>query len=175
MSDETKSDDAREHQITVEQAVRLKNDINKSITYGPGLNAREVVTLKTVSAEQWNTVRRDYDQWARKTQVFNRFSLLIIAVAGVYACIHYVKAEGWVGWAGWAAGMVALYAVGALFKREGHRDGYLEGYDTGFSEGVDKAFGIDGKEAADIQDRAVDMQIDESLIKAFDEKKEQHG
>ena len=101
MSDEETSKDAGEHNITVEQAYRLKNDINKSITYGLGLNAREVIALKTLSSEQWTKARRNYDKWVNKMQVFNSVVLLVIAAACLYARIHFVKMKNWVGWAGW--------------------------------------------------------------------------
>ena len=42
----------------------------------------------------------------------------------------------------------------------------------GFEGGINKAYGIDEKEAMDIHDRAIDMQFDERVIKAFDEKKQ---
>ncbi len=59
----------------------------------------------------------------------------------------------------------------ALFKKLGHREGYAEGYRDGYGEGIDKAFGIDDEEAGDIEDRALEMELDERLIKKWDEMK----
>ena len=53
-----------------------------------------------------------------------------VAAGGGFACIQYTTRKGWVGWAAIAAGMVAFYAVAALFRREGHREGYMDGYDA---------------------------------------------
>jgi hypothetical protein len=156
--------------LTVEEAVRLKDSINKSITYGPGLNAGQVEALKTLS-EQWASVRRDYDEWAKRTRGRN-FVLLIIGLACLYACDHYLAWKGWIGWAALIAGIIAVCVFGALFRREGHRDGYVDGYEAGFSDGIDRAYGIDEKEAMDIHNRAIDMQLDEGIIKSFDIKRQ---
>lgn len=160
-----------EGELTVEQGYRLKQKIEKSITYGPGLNAREVESLKRLGADHWAKVRREYDEWIKGMQVYGNVLLMIVAAVGGFVCIRYTTRKGWVGWAAITAGMLAFYAVASLFRREGHREGYMDGYDSGFSEGINKAYGIDEKEAMDIHDRAIDMQFDERVIKAFNEKK----
>src|SRR5436309_2781386 len=136
MSNDPMDNSTAEHQTTVEGAYRLKDSINRSITYGPGLNARGVLELKKLSAEQWAKVRSDYRDWAKRMQVFNNVVLLVIVVAGFFACVHYLKWNGWISWAAFAAGVMALCAVGTLFNRVGHREGYLDGYEAGFSDGI---------------------------------------
>ena len=119
-------------ELTVQQGYRLKQKIEESITYGPGLNAREVESLKRLSADQWSKIRREYDEWIKGMQTCSNMLLIVVAAAGGFVCIRYTTRKGWLGWAAITAGMLAFYAVAALFKREGHREGYMDGYDAGF-------------------------------------------
>ena len=38
--------------------------------------------------------------------------------------------------------MIAFWSQAAIFRREGHRKGYLDGHESGFAEGVNRALGI---------------------------------
>jgi hypothetical protein len=159
--------------VSVEEAYRLMDRINNSITYGPGLNARQVAELERLTAEQWAKVRQDYDEWSKQMQSCKNWVLLAIALSSGYAFVHYLNWKGWIGWAAIAAGVLALYAAGSMFRRDGHREGYFDGYEAGFSAGVNKAYGIDEKEAQDISERATDMEFNELVVNAFDRKKQE--
>lgn len=154
--------------VSAKEAYRLKHEINKTITYGPGLNAQEVAGLQQLDAKQWKTVSREYDNWARQGRWFNTVVLRVVGVVGGVGFVSYFQPKGWVGWAVWVGGAAALFCLVVLVEREQHREGYMDGYDAGFSDGINKAFGIDEKEAKDIHDRAIEMEIDEGVLKAFD-------
>jgi len=49
---------------------------------------------------------------------------------------------------------------------------YVRGYQSGHEGGVHKALGITGEDASDIRERAVEMEMDEMLIKKMDARKE---
>jgi len=162
MSEEQDKDNAS---MTVEQAVRLKQELNQSITYGrSNLNARQVTELQKIDAAQWAKIRREYDQWIKQMQT-NPLILFAITAAGVAAWFYF---KNWVG----AIGVVcAILAGGNLFKREGHREGYIDGYDAGFEGGFNRALGISDKEAIEIGERATEMKIDDLSVAAFDKQK----
>ena len=95
-------------EFRVEQGYRLKHEIEKAITYGPGLNAHEVESLKRLSADQWSRIRREYDEWIKGMQVCGNVLLMIVAAVGGFVCIRYTTRKGWVGWAAITAGMLAF-------------------------------------------------------------------
>lgn len=51
------------------------------------------------------------------------------------------------------------------------REGYVDGHDAGFESGINRALGISDKEALEIHEMSTEMQIDEYIVAAFDEKK----
>src|SRR5260370_35698041 len=152
--------------MSLEQLVRLKKDVNESITFGnSGLNARQVTELQRMDATQWAKVRSDYREWAKSMRVLNVPVLLAIAGSGI-ALRFYFK-----NWIGIAGAVCAIYAVGEIFKREGHREGYVDGYDAGFEGGFNRALGISDKEALEIHEKATEMKIDDISVAAFDKQK----
>jgi hypothetical protein len=150
--------------LTVEQAIRLKHKIAKSITYGPGLNSRQILDLQKLDREKWAKVRRDYDEWHKSTKM--QLFLLAVAIVSAFGAYRYK------GWVSIIAFLIAFYSVGALFKRDGHREGYFEGYEAGYEEGIFHSFGIDDNEATEVHKMAVDMEIDEMVIEGFDKRRQ---
>ena len=162
---EEQSKDAANTDMSVEQLVRLKQELNQSITYGrSNLNARQVTELQKIDAAQWAKIRRDYDEWIKHMQT-NPLILFAIAVAGGGARFYF---KHWIGTIGLVC---AILAGGHLFKREGHREGYTDGYDAGFEGGLNRALGINEKEATEIHERATEMKIDDLSVAAFDKQK----
>jgi hypothetical protein len=151
--------------LTVEQLVRLKKDLNESITCGrSNLNARQVTELQKIDAAQWAKIRREYDEWYKRMHA-NPLILFAIVVAGIAAWFYF---KNWIG----VIGLVcAIAAGGNLFKREGHREGYIDGYDAGFEGGFNRALGISDKEVMEIHERATEMKIDDMSVAAFDKRK----
>jgi hypothetical protein len=151
--------------MTVEQAVRLKKELNQSITYGrSNLNARQVTELQKIDAAQWARVRRDYAEWIKRIRVS---ALVPIAIALMGAAM-WLYFRNWIGLIGL---ICAIYALGELFKREGHREGYIDGYDAGFKGGFNRALGISDKESAEIHEKDTEMKIDDMNVAAFDKHK----
>jgi len=162
MSEEQNKDAAN---MSLEQMVRLKKELNQSITYGrSNLNARQVTELQAIDAAQWAKIRRDYAEWIKRMRV-NVMVPSAIAVVGVSAWLYL---RNWIGFIG---AVCAIYAVGELFKREGHREGYMDGYDAGFEGGFNRALGITDKEAAEIHEKDTEMKIDDMNVAAFDKQK----
>jgi hypothetical protein len=162
MSEEQNKDAAN---MTVEQAIRLKKELNQAITYGrSNLNARQVTELQKIDAAQWAKIRREYDEWYKRMQT-NPLILFAIAAAGVAAWFYF---KNWIG----TIGLVCAILVGGnLFKREGHREGYIDGYDAGFEGGFNRALGISDKETTEIHERDTEMKIDDMSVAAFDKQK----
>jgi len=80
--------------MTVEQAVRLKKELNQSITYGrSNLNARQVTELQKIDAAQWAKVRRDYAEWIKRIRVS---ALVPIAIALMGAAM-WLYFRNWIG------------------------------------------------------------------------------
>jgi hypothetical protein len=160
--EEPKSADA----VSLEQLVRLKKDVNESITFGnSGLNARQVTELQQMDADQWAKVRSDYREWAKSMRVLNNLVLLVLAGVGIVLWFYF---KNWIGIAG-AVG--AVYAVAEVFKRAGHREGYVDGFDAGFEGGFNRALEISDKEALEIHEKATEMKIDDISVAAFDKQK----
>jgi hypothetical protein len=152
--------------MSVEQLVRLKKELNQSITYGnSSLNARQVTELRRIDATQWAKIRRDYHEWAKKMRVLNTPTLLAVVVGGIVLWFYF---KNWIGIAGVVCG---IYAAAEIFKREGHREGYVDGYDAGFECGFNRALGISDKEAIEIHEKATEMKIDDISVAAFDKQK----
>jgi hypothetical protein len=162
MSEEQNKDAAN---MSVEDLVRLKQQLNQSITYGnSNLNARQVTELQSMDAAQWAKVRRDYAEWIKRMRV-NALVPIAIALMGAAMWLYF---RNWIGLIGL---ICAIYALGELFKREGHREGYIDGYDAGFEGGFNRALGISDKEALEIHEKATEMKIDDMNVAAFDKHK----
>src|SRR6267142_5344464 len=159
MSEEQNKDAAN---MTVEDLVRLKQQVNQSITYGnSNLNARQVTDLQKIDAAQWAKIRQDYAKWNKRSPLVP----IAIALMGAAMWLYF---KNWIG----VIGVIcAIYALGELFKREGHREGYVNGYDAGFEGGFNRAVGISDKESAEIHEKDTEMKIDDMNVAAFDKHK----
>ena len=60
-----------------------------------------------------------------------------------------------------------------LAYRAGVNYGFVRGYEDGHTMGVRKAFGISRDDASDMHERAIEMEMDEMLIKGLDKRKEE--
>lgn len=151
--------------MSLEELVRLKKQLDQSITYGSGgLNARQVTELGKMDSTQWAKVRCDYDDWDKRLHV-NVLVLVAVAVGSIFLWRYF---KNWIGIAG-AVG--ALYAIAKIFTRVGHREGYIDGYDAGFESGINRALGISDKEAIELHEMSTEMQIDDRMVAAFDKTK----
>jgi len=161
MSDETSG------KISIEDAIRLKHDLNQNITHG-GYSAKQIREMESLTKEQYAEVNRQLAE-IKKTWWFfpNYFWAIGILCAGF--CILYfsqllVQVIGLV---------ILLYCTAQFGYRSGVLYGYVRGYEGGHEEGVHKSLGITAEGATDIHDRAIEMEMDEKLIKRMDERKEE--
>src|SRR5882762_8272764 len=101
MSGEQNKDNA---DLTVEQLVRLKKDLNESITCGhSNLNARQVTELQKIDAAQSAKIRREYDEWYKRMRT-NPLILFAIAAAGIAAWFYF---KNWIGSIGLVCAILA--------------------------------------------------------------------
>ena len=153
--------------IRVDDAIKLKHEINKSITYeSKGFNAKEVEELTNMTSEDYRKIRLKYAEQLKEWTIIPDFIWYALSIVGIllvfWNAMWYLKLLGLV-----CVGYSALQ----IGSRVGNPEGFIIGYEWGLSDGVYKALGIDDKEAADIHDRSIDMKIDEGLIKRMDERK----
>lgn len=151
--------------MSLKDMLKLGHEVNKLITYG-GMNAKEVEEFKEISANQWKKIREDYDKWVVQIRVLNSKVLFVFLILFGVASIYLS------GWLKIVFMSIAIYSFFELTKREGHREGYIDGYRDGFDDGINKSLGIDEKEAADIDERAIDMEIDGRLVNKWVEEED---
>ncbi len=162
--------DAELPNLTVQEAIKLKHHINQQITYGPGLDARQVRDMERLTPDQHSEMRRQIAAIPRSWWLVPNY----VWAGGVIvslACFLYFRQ--WISQA--AAVLAMVYSVGQLSYRSGLLAGYAEGYDAGHVTGIRKAYGITSEEAEDIHERAVEMEIDGRLISRLDATERQQG
>src|SRR5581483_6907452 len=144
--------------LTVEQAIRLKHEIEKSITYTAQFDSQQVVILQSISSEQWARVRHQYDDWYRRMNVISARVLFVVSCLGIIvsAIVFRFHYNIWIAICGLS---LAIYAAGELARRSGHREGYMDGYDAGHEQGICDALGIDEKQAAEVRETAKEGSI----------------
>ncbi len=151
--------------IRVDDAIRLKHEINKSITY-QGFNAKEVEELTNMTSEDYQKIRLKYAEQLKEWTIIPNFIWYALSIVGIllifWNTIWYLKLLGLI-----CVGYSALQ----IGSRVGNPAGFIIGYEWGLSDGVYKVLGIHEKEAKDIYKRATEMKIDEDLIKRMDERK----
>jgi hypothetical protein len=161
MADETSG------KITVEEAIRLKHDLNQGITYG-GYNAKEISDMENLTKEQYSEINRQLSEMRKSWWFFPDYVWVIgIIVSGV--CFFYFYQS----FVRIAAVVVLAYCIGQLAYRSGVLYGYVRGYESGHEEGIHKALGVPTEEAAELGQRAIEMEMDENLIKKMDKRKGQ--
>jgi len=158
--------DKASDKISVEDAVRLKHQLNQEITYGGGLNARKIREMEGLSQEQYAEVNKQLSEIKKSWWFFPDYFWIIGLLIGGFCIFYFDKMIVRV-----IALVVILYCIGSLAYRSGVLYGYVRGYESGHEEGVHRALGITPDDARDIHDRAIEMEMDEMLIKKMDERK----
>jgi hypothetical protein len=151
--------------IRIDDAIRLKHEINKSITY-QGFNAKEVEELAKMTSEDYRKIRRKYTEQLKEWTIIPNFIWYAFSIVGILLIfcnvVWYLKLLG-LGCVGYSALQIG--------SRVGNPEGFITGYEWGLSDGVYKTLGIDEKEAADVHDRSIEMEMDQRLIKGIEERK----
>jgi len=155
--------------IRIDDAIRLKDEINKSITY-QGFNAKEVEELAKMTAEDYRKIRLKYGEQLKEWTIIPNFIWYALSIVGIllifWNALWYLKLLGLA-----SVGYSALQ----IGSRVGNPEGFIIGYEWGLSDGVYKTLGIDEKEAADVHDRSIEMEMDERLIKGIEERKSERN
>jgi len=159
--------DDQVEKLTVEEAIRLKHDLNQQITYGPGLDARQVRDMETLTPDQQAELNRQIAAIPRSWWAIPNYIWAVAAVVSFASLLYFRQ---WISQAG--ALLVLIYSVGHLSYRSGLLSGFAEGYGSGQVAGIRKAFGITPQESEDIRDRAIEMEIDEKTIRHLDAARE---
>lgn len=159
--------DKKSDELSIEDAIGLINNLNQQITIG-GFNAKEISELKNLTKEQYAEVGRQLAGIKKEWWLFPDYIWIIGLIGGFLSILYFQQ------WIVQIVGLIlVLYCTAQLGYRSGVQYGYVRGYESGHEEGVHKALGITPKEAIDMHDRAVEMKMDEMLIKKMDQRKEE--
>ena len=144
-------------------AIRLKHRINtERITYH-GLNAKDVSELASMPTEDYRKILMAYAKRHKEWTIIPNFVWYALSIVGVVLVFSsgawYLKLLGLI---------FTAYSGLQIGSRIGNYDGFTIGYEWGLTDGVHKTLGIDNKEAADIRERAVEIEMDERLLKKLD-------
>jgi hypothetical protein len=69
--------------------------------------------------------------------------------------------------------LASIYCATQVAYRLGVYYGFARGYQEGQEQGVHRVLGISPEEAHEIGERATEMEMDDSLVKKLDERKDQ--
>ena len=128
--------------IKVEDAIRLKHSLNKTITYR-GHNTKEIRDMENLTKEQYSEVSRQLSEIKKSWWFFPDYvSIILVVVSGL--CFFYFYQS----FVRVAAMFVIAYCVSQLAYRAGVLYGYVRGYESGYEEGIHKALGVGADEAA---------------------------
>lgn len=74
--------------VTIEDAIRLKHELNKNISYGRGgLNARELEEMENMSSEQYSDVRKSLSFVKKEWWFFPNYvwiATILLSCVGLY-------------------------------------------------------------------------------------------
>ena len=161
------NDEKPSDEISIKDAFRLKREINKQIMYS-GLNAKQIEELKDLTKEQYKEVHRHLSEIKKSWWIFPDYFYLILMILSALCIIGFSKNYPIIG----IAFGVMVLGIYKLSYRSGLLEGYILGYEAGHEGGVLKVLGISSKEAKDIHERSIEMQMDERIIGNFDKKEE---
>ncbi|MDP1545347.1 MAG: hypothetical protein Q8L87_04935 [Anaerolineales bacterium] len=151
--------------ITVQDAVRLKHEINESIKYG-GYNAREIEELGRLSEEQRTRLGAELANIKKVWWFLPDWVMVIGSIAAISSLFYFDSLTARV-----VSAFAAICCATQVTYRLGVYFGFARGYQEGQEQGVHRVLGISPDEAQDIDERATEMEMDEGLIKKFNERK----
>ena len=135
--------------MTVGDAIELLHDIHKSPVMGK-LTAREVVELKKLSREKWQSVWTDYYAWVKQSRLIPNWAYTLIFIVSLLGYWYWRRPWILIG---------ALVGVIEQVGRYGETEGYRQGYEAGFESGVNRGLGLSDRESADIDEMALDAEV----------------
>lgn len=152
--------------ISVQDAIRLKHDLNNSIKYG-GYNAKEIKELERLSEEQRAKLNENLSHIKNNWWLFPDWVMAIgFLVAG--CLLFYFQSV----FARLFCLIAMTYCATQVAYRLGVYFGFSEGFQEGHEEGVDRVLGISPDDSFEISERATEMEMDDMLIRGLDKGKE---
>jgi hypothetical protein len=151
--------------MSVEDAIRFKHSLNQDIKYG-GKNAKQIKAMQDMNSDSRKQLEHDlaytHKSWSLFPEWFWVAGLLVGGGCVLYSSQPYVLFGGFA---------VICYCAAQLAYRVGHNSGYIDGFQSGHKNGVNTAFGVTPEDDEEIQKTAIEMELDEGLIKTWDERK----
>jgi len=157
--------DDESNKISIEDAIRLKHTLNQTITYR-GYNAKEVSEIESLTKDQYDEISRQLSEIRKSWWFFPDYvwiiGLIVSGFCSLYFSQYFIRIISLLS---------LIYCIAQLGYRSGLLYGYVRGYESGHEDGVHKALGVPPEDAAEISERATEMELDEMLIKKMDERK----
>jgi hypothetical protein len=154
------------NKISVQNLIRLKHALNESIKYG-GYNAKEIRELEEFKEEQHISLLAELANikkvwWTIPEWVLIAFSLVSAGFLFYFETLSYRVYS-----------LIALiYGVTQVAYRQGVYSGFGRGYREGYVKGIHRVLGISPEEAKEIHKAGIEMEMDEKLVKKFDEQQD---
>ena len=122
--------------------------------------------MQNINADSRKQLRDDLTYIRKSWWLFPNWCWVVGVLAGGGVALYFHQLYALLG-----SLIVMCYCVGQLAYRTGFQYGYIEGFESGHKNGVNTALGITAEEEIEIQERAIEMKMDEMLIKKMDENK----
>ena len=148
--------------INIHDAVRLKHELNKSIKYG-GYNAREIEALGRLNEEQHTSLSAELANIKKVWWIFPDWIMVVGSIAAFGSLFYFDSYLARI-----VSALAAIYCASQVAYRLGVDYGFAHGYQEGQEQGVHRILGISPDEAQDIHERAIEMEMDEMLVKSLD-------
>ncbi len=148
--------------ITIEDAIRLKNDLNKATQFD-GCTAKEIADLERLNEEQYVTLHAEI---AHIKQVWWTIPDWVMVVGSVAAILLAFWVDGFAERI--VSILVACYCVAQVKYRQGVYYGFERGYQEGHLQGVHRVLGISKNESQEINELATQIEADERVIAKLD-------
>ena len=150
--------------ISVQDAVRLKHELNKSINYG-GYNARELRELARLNDEQRARLGVELANIKKVWWVFPDWTMLVGLLIAVGLLFYFESLSGRI-----LSALASIYCATQVAYRLGVYHGFAHGYQEGQEQGIHRILGISPEEAHEIGEKAIEMEMDDRLINNLDER-----
>jgi hypothetical protein len=152
-------------EISVQDAIRLKHDLNNSIKYG-GYNANEIKELERLSEKQRAKLNENISHIKRIWWAFPDWVLAIGFLVAGFSLLYFQSFIARI-----FCLLAMLYCATQVAYRLGVYFGFAEGFQEGHEEGVHRVLGISPDDSFEISEKATEMEMDEMLIRKLDQGK----
>jgi hypothetical protein len=154
--------------ISVKELYHLKHQANQSITYGrSNQNAQQVKELENLTNSQAEQLRESLkmirkEWWLIPDWVWVCGILVAITLVWISREPPYLT----------SAFVIFGYCLGQVAFRAGHQEGFVRGFEDGNTSGAYKALGITDEDTQDLDERSIEMQLDDAVIKKMNERRD---